>query len=164
MKETILDLWKEKGRTFELETKKYENYLTTLEDKRKRIFEMREDDSYTKEEVENEIAPAKISLSEPLIEQFDIESALTYATNFISNLGRQWFDLSPQLRPRFQNLVFPKGIPYDREKGFETAKLGLIFNLNQEFLEVKFGQKSQVVDPEGFEPSTPSLPARYSAS
>ena len=69
-------------------------------EKKKRIYEMREDGSYTKdnfaerkEEIENEIAATKISLSEARIEQFDIEGALTYATSFIRDLGRQWFDL-----------------------------------------------------------------------
>jgi len=152
-KATVLDLWQEKGKRFESEATKYEKRLEMLQSKRKRIFEMREDGSYDKEEfrerkegVEKEIAATKISLSESRIEQFDIEGALTYATNFIGNLGRQWFDLPPQLRPRFQKLVFPEGIPYDRAKGFGTAKLGLIFNLNRQYLGKKFTKKSQVVD------------------
>jgi len=147
-KATVLDLWQEKGKQFDLDASKYEKKLEMLQAKRKRIFEMREDGSYDKkefqerkEEMENEIAATKISLSESRIEQFDIEGALTYATNFISNLGRQWFDLPPQLRPRFQKLVFPQGIPYNRQKGFGTAKLGLIYTLNQK----KLTKKSQVV-------------------
>lgn len=159
-KESVLDLWREKSRGFELEAKKYERKLTMLQAKRKRIFEMREDSSYSKEEfqerkeeVENEIVATKISLSETKIEEFDIKGALTYATNFIKNLGRQWFDLSPQLRPRFQKLIFPEGIPYHRRKGFGTAKLGLIFEINRQF----GAKKSEVVDLVGFEPTTPAM-------
>ena len=110
---------------------------------------MREDDSYTKEEfierkeeIENEIAATKISLSEARIEQFDIEGAIIYATSFIRNLGRQWFDLAPRLQPKFQKLVFPDGVPYERGKGFGTAKLGCIYELNQRFE----GDKSRLVD------------------
>ncbi len=161
-KETVLDLWQEKGKGFESEAKKYEKRLEIIQAKRKRIFEMREDGSYTKqefqerkEETDNEIVTTKISLDESRIEQFDIEGVLTYATNFISNLGRQWFDLLPESRPRFQKLVFPEGIPYDKNKGFGTAKLGVIFNLNQQFLRVKSPQKSQVVDPGRVELPTP---------
>ena len=51
-------------------------------------------------------------------------------------------------------MVFPEGIPYQRNKGFGTAKLGVIFNLNQQFSKGKSSQKSQVVDPKGFEPLT----------
>lgn len=148
-KETVLDLWQEKGRTFELEAEKYAKQLGILEAKKKRICEMREDGSYAKdefierkEEVENEVAAVKISLSEARIEQFDIEAALVYATNFIRNLGRQWFDLAPPLQSKFQKLIFPEGIPYKRNEGFGTAKLGYIYELNQHFA----GDKSQLVD------------------
>lgn len=164
--ETVLDLWEEKGREFELEAKKYEGQLGALEEKRKRIFEMREDGSYSKEEfqerkeeIENEAMATKISLSEARIEQFDIEGALAYAENFISSLGRQWFDLLPQTRPRFQKLVFPEGIPYQRNKGFGTAKLGLIYEINRQC----DGDLSQVVDPGGLEPPTSHVRGECSA-
>ena len=139
-KETVLGLWEEKGLIFKREAEKYAKQLALLEEKKKRIYEMREDGSYTKddfirrkEEVENEISAMKISLSETRIEQFDIEGAISYATNFILNLGRQWFDLEPHLQHKFQKLVFPAGLPYTRNKGFGTAKLGCIYELNRAF-------------------------------
>lgn len=148
-KATILDLWKEKGGYFEGEAKRYEKEITTLEEKRKRIFEMREDGSYTKEEfterkaeVDNELIASRISRSESRIEQFDAEASLTYAERYISDLGRQWTDLPAHLYPRFQKLVFPEGIPYTKNKGFGTAKLGLIFEIN----ETSYAQKSDLVD------------------
>ena len=71
-------------------------------------------------------------MHEARIEQFDVEAAITYATDFISDLGRQWFDLAPELRPRFQKLVLPEGVPYSRLEGFGTTKTGLIFALCQQ--------------------------------
>ena len=146
---TVLDLWKEKGGYFEGEAKRYEKEVALLEAKRKRIFEMREDGSYTKEEfaerkaeVENELIASRISRSESRIEQFDVEAAVLYAERFIGDLGRQWTDLPPHLYPRFQKLVFPEGIPYTKGKGFGTAKLGLIFEIN----ETIGVQKSDLVD------------------
>ena len=128
---------------------------------------MREDGSYTKEEfmerkdeVENEIAATRISLNETRIDQFDIEGSIEYATKFITNLGRQWFDLVPDLQPKFQKLVFPDGIPYEREKGFGTARLGVIYEINQQ----SDADKSALVDPTGFEPVTSSLQMRRSTS
>ena len=98
-KATILDLWKEKGGYFEGEAKRYEKEITLLEEKRQRIFEMREDGSYTKEEfterkseVENELIASRISRSESRIEQFDMEASVAYAEHYISDLGRQWTD------------------------------------------------------------------------
>ncbi len=135
---TILDLWREKGGYFEAEAKRYEKEVALLEEKRKRIFEMREDGSYTKEEfterkaeVENQLIASRISRSEAKIEQFDMEGAVAYAERFIGDLGRQWQDLPSHLHGRFQKLVFPEGIRYTKGVGFGTAKLGLIFELNE---------------------------------
>ena len=161
--ESVLDVWKEEGKSFDLQAKRYEKQLSDLEAKRKRIYDMREDGSYSKEEfqerkgqADNEIAAAKISLSESRIEQFDIEGALSYANQAISDLARLWFDIPDKLRPRFQKLVFPEGIPYRRDVGFGTAKLGLIFELNQQ----SDGNKSTVVPPLGVEPRSRTSEAR----
>ena len=138
-KETFLTLWQERGKKFELEAKQYAVRFAELEAKKKRICEMREDGSYTKEEflerkqeMDNQVAAVKISMAKCKIDQFDIEAALAYATAFLRDLGRQWFDLRPETRPRFQRLLFPDGIPYTRNKGFGTAKLSVIFELNQQ--------------------------------
>lgn len=99
-KNTVLELWNRQGATLRNDAQNYERQLDVLEEKRKRVFEMREDGSYTteefkerKEEIEDQIMATKISLNETRIEQFDIEGSLSYANNFILNLGRQWMDL-----------------------------------------------------------------------
>ena len=147
-KASALDLWNNKELYLQKEAQNYERQLSTFEEKRKRIFEMREEGLYTpeefrerKEEIENKIMTTKISLDETRIDQFDIEGTLIYATNFISNLGRQWLDLTLS-HERFQKLVFPEGISYTRNKGFGTAKLGLIYELNR----TCDGKKSGLVD------------------
>ena len=136
-----------------MEANNYKKKLATLEAQKKNVCELAENQTYSQElakerlaEIENRITATRISVSEARIEQFDIEGAVTYAKNFIRNLDRQWFDLSPQLRPRFQKLVFPNGIPYDKELGFRTTELGLIFELNKQF----DGTKSSLVDRAGF--------------
>jgi site-specific DNA recombinase len=148
-KEAVLEVWKEKGRSLALDGKRHEKRVREFELKRKRIFEMREEGSYSKEEflerkqeVENEITATKISLSESRIDGLDLEGAIKYAENFIRMLDRQWLDLSPHLRHQFQKLVFPEGIPYDKKKGIGTPKLGCIFELNQ----LSDDSKSPVVD------------------
>jgi site-specific DNA recombinase len=164
-KETVMDVWEEKGKNFELEANRCEGYLDELREKKKRIFEMREDGSYTKEEfderkaeIENQIASAKISFSEAKIEQFDIELALTYATKFIKDLGRQWFDMKENLRPRFQKHILPEGISYTKSDGFGTATLGLVYAINRDI----GCDKSSLVDPTGLEPATSSVQTRRS--
>ena len=165
--ETVIDLWTEKGQTFELEAKRQANNLINLETQKKAIHEFLENGTYTQEmfkerigEIENRIAATKISFNEAKIEQFDIEAAVIYATKFMSDLGRQWFDLSPQLRPRFQKLVFPDGLPYSKANGFGTTKLGIIYEINQR----SHGNLSQMVHPVGIEPTTISLKGSCSTS
>ena len=126
---------------------------------------MRETGAYTQEqfkerisEIDNQVAVAKISLSETRIDQYDIETGIEYAKQAITDLSKQWIDLAPVLRARFQKLIFPQGIAYDRENGFGTVTLGRIFSLNREYTL----QKSPLVDLAGFEPATPSLQMRCS--
>ena len=139
---------KNNGLVFKTDAQNYERQLSILEEKRKSIFEMREDGSYTPEEfrerkgeIENRIMATKISLSETRIEQFDIEGVLSFANNFIVNLGRQWIDLETS-HLRFQKMIFPEGISYTRNIGFTTTSLGLIYELNR----TSGTQKSPLVD------------------
>jgi len=66
-----------------------------------------------------------------------LEWGLTYA-NCITDMGRLWFDLPPQVAPRFQRMILPKGISYKKDEGLGTATLGSIFELNRQ----SRGQKS----------------------
>ncbi len=138
-KATVLDVWKEKGKSYEQEAERVEKALEGLKAKLKRVKEMREDGSYDKEEflerkaeVENEIVATKVSLSEARIEQYDLETALDYARQFITDMGRQWQDMPDVIKPRFQKLVFPNGISYQKSEGFGTFTLGLIYAINRD--------------------------------
>lgn len=156
-KATVMDLWKENEKQIKAEKLKYERRLAVLKEKRRRIFEMREEGSYSKEDfmerknsVEEEMAVVKLALDESRIEDFNIEGALNYAIGFIRNLDKEWADLLPNSGGRFQKLVLPEGIPYNGNGEFGTAKLGMIFNLNQVFLRDKSLQKSSTVPLAGF--------------
>ena len=84
-----------------------------------------------KEQVDVQITTMKISLSEARMDQFDIEAAVSYATQFIGDLHRQRIDLPPSTQPRFQKLVFPNGITPKQLAGLETVRLGCIFELSR---------------------------------
>ena len=93
----------------------------------KKNIEMREDGSYSfeefrerKEETDNTIMAIKISLNETRIDQFDIQSVLSYANNFICNLGRQWLDLANS-HLRFQKMVFRTEFLTSVERVLEPA-------------------------------------------
>lgn len=76
------------------------------------------------------------------IDKLDIEAATNYAVAFISDLPRQWVDMEVHTKKRFQKLILPKGISYDKKLGFGTAHLGLIYEINYQF----DGNKSSLVD------------------
>lgn len=137
----------------ETDIKRYTNYLSLLETKRQRIFEMREDGSYSKEEflarkdeIENDITATKMALNKLNNDRFDLLSALCVVADFILSLGQFWRGLEPPMSSRFQKLIFPEGITYRQNVGFGTAKLAYIFELNQNFA----AQKSALVDFVGF--------------
>ncbi len=168
-KKMVIDHWTKKGKAFDLQKQIFEKEISEQNAKKKRVYEMREDGEYTKAqtaeriaEIESKILAATISLNEAKIESFDLEATITYATKFVSNLSRIWFDLSSELRPRFQKLVFPEGISYDRKNKFGTIKLGCIFELNKK-LEAEIPQVFHDVDPTGLEPATSSLQMRRSS-
>ena len=149
IKASVIDAWEENSRGWRSEAERHAKILVDLTAKRARIRELLEDGTYSREEgkerlaeVKNQIIATEIALSEARIERFDVEAAVTFATNFIGDLGRQWFDLPAELRPRFQKLIFPEGLSYSRSNGFGTKKLGLIFELFQE----KEGDTPSLVD------------------
>jgi len=146
--ENLMDVWREKGKSLADSAHRRAEKLAELEAKKKRIYEMREDGSYTKddflermEEIKNMIATEKASISEVRVDQYDMEELLLYADHFADNLGRQWLNLPPQVRPRFQKFVFPEGIIYEKENGFGTANMASILELFEQY----DGQKSTVV-------------------
>lgn len=162
-KAAVIKKWTEEGKRFEVDVKKYEKELNVLEDQKKRIFEMRESGEYTSEEfqqrkgeIENKITATQISLNESKIEQYDIEAAVSYAMQFISDLQKQWEDMSPRLRPQFQKLIFPEGIYYHPETGTRTPKVGMLFELSR--------QNVTHVRPVGLEPTTVRLRGDCSTS
>lgn len=153
-KTMVIKHWTEKGQIFSARAKELETEIADTGKRRKNIYDMRESGEYTREqfreridEIDNKIMTLNISLSEARIEQFDIEAAVSYATQFITKLDRVWFDMSPKLKPRFQKLVLPDGVLVSREYKFRTTKLGLIYEVNAQH----GSKKSYVVDSRRFE-------------
>ena len=165
--EVVVTHWNSQREVLVAGAKEHEQVLGELEAQRKNIFKFKEDGTYTQEqfkermaEIDNQVAVAKISLSETRIDQYDIETGIEYAKQAIRDLAKQWLNLAPALRARFQKVVFPQGIAYDRETGFGTVTLGRIFTLNQTYTLTK----SPLVDHTGFEPVASSMPWKRSTN
>jgi site-specific DNA recombinase len=100
-----------------------------------------------------EIGLKEVTLDEIKCDIFQEQAVCDYARHFIYNLPRQWFDLGIEGKRRFQKLLFPSGLTYYGNKNFGTAKLCVIFEINQEFQK----GKTNLVGPVGFEPTTKRL-------
>lgn len=137
----VLGHWQSKSTELLQQSSIHEKEMDQLKSKRKSIFEMREDGVYTTEQfkerikdIDNQLLVVKMAMGEANIDQYDLEAGINYAKQSIQNLAKQWLDLEPVLRAKFQKLVFPVGISYDRKFKFGTPQLGLIFTLNQHYL------------------------------
>lgn len=108
--------------------------------------------------VKAEIEMAELAMHEAKIDVFQEEAVLEYSRQFIHDLPRQWFDLGIEGKRRFQKLLFPEGLPYLGNGKFGTAKLCVVFEINQEFQK----GKTSLVRPAGVEPTTPWSEARCS--
>ena len=155
---SVIDVWKEKGHGHEEEAKAAEIQLENLKTRLKSIKDFLEDGTYSREdyrerkaEIDNQIIAAKVQLNETNIDRLDVEAAVSFATQFISDLGRQWFDTPLQLQIKFQKRVFPEGLTYHARSGFGTPKLGLVYQINQTCRD----DKTHLVAPRGIEPRFP---------
>lgn len=105
--------------------------LQKLEERRTKLFALREDGSYTKEmflerlsAIEAEIAEVKLSEPESIPKTRSVEENIREARRFHLALPNQWLLQGDLNRSRFERFVFPAGIVYDRSCGVRTPKLG----------------------------------------
>lgn len=166
----VIDVWNEKGRKLDTDILKYHGELQTIKLDRVSVKVAQRRVELTEEQyidsmasLDNKEMVKKISIHESRIEKYDIETTVIYATTFISNLSRTWFDLPRELRPQFQNLVFPEGVYVGADKKLRTTEVGFIYNLITKNTRTKRVFSDQV-DPWRFELQTPSLQMRCSTS
>ncbi len=145
----VVDVWRNNASLLEDTIKRQETEIQELKRRKVDYVEMIRKGTISEdfgkemiEQVDNEIAVKQLTMRENTIDKLDIEAAVAYATNFISDLPRTWMDLDIETKKRFQKLILPEGITYSKESGFGTAKLGLIYEVNRQF----DGRKSDLVD------------------
>jgi DNA invertase Pin-like site-specific DNA recombinase len=139
LKRVVMELWEEDQTTSEDSARRNAKRLQEAEERLERLITMKERELLTDEEflsrkgkLRIEIAAASVSSGDLHVTEDGIESALDFTGQFVSSLPSQWFDMSSELRRRFQKSIFPEGIAYHRGKGFGTTKLGLIYEISRE--------------------------------
>ncbi len=160
-KEVLLDVWTSKKMRHEGTANINAHKQKSLEEQKRRVHEAYEDGVYTREvfkeriaELENQIAVVRIVKSEANIDRYDLEGSVNHAERLMTALNELWVAFSPEYKKKFQQLIFPNGIAYDRKSGFGTPELGLIFKAKIRFDGQEIADKSALVDPWRFELQT----------
>lgn len=164
-KEIALDVWETKRKELNSDGERHEKKIANIKAQIAELIVMRgrnlitdEQLLETKQPLEETKVIAQLALNETRIEEWDIEAAVNYASQFMRDLPRQWLDYSLENRQRFQQMAFPEGIIYEKNKTCRTTKLGLIYEL----LQGVDTPDSNLVLSVGVEPTSCALGRRYS--
>ncbi len=137
-KEITLDVWETNRKMFNADAERHEKRIAEIKAQIAELIIMRGRNLITDEQLVEGKQPleetrivSQLALNETRIEEWDIEAAISYATQFMRDLPRQWLDYSLENKQRFQQMAFPEGIIYEKEKPCRTTKLGLIYEILQ---------------------------------
>src|SRR3989338_8136684 len=154
-KEVALDVWETKRHEHNSDAELIQKKVDELNAELKELISMKSRQLITEEQFLEQKYPldeatiaAKVALNEARIEEWDIETAVSYATQFMGDLPRQWRDYGLEQKHQFQQLVFPEGVIYKKGEGVLELKLGAIYQLLQDITTPNF----DLVPPRGFEP------------
>lgn len=160
-KEIALDVWETKRHEHNFDAERHEKKLAELNAEMRELITMKarlliseEQFIDQKQPLEEAIIVEKIALNETRIEEWNIEAAISYAVQFMRDLPRQWTDHTLENKQRFQKIVFPEGIIYDKNSGCRTTKVGLIYETLQKISEENVSNFN-LVTPRGIEPRLP---------
>lgn len=151
----IKDIWETKQNDKEQDQKRHENQLTQLKEKKNRLVDLMIDGIFEKEvyetkfeEINEQIILKKLELSEASIDLYDVEAYIKYCKFFISNIANLWASADLNLKQKFQNLVFPQEIYFDKEQ-YRTPQLSHIFTFIKNLT-----SESHLVEAAGLEPAS----------
>ncbi len=154
--EAVVEYWQEQTDAHVSSQKAHEEALRALKVKKDKVYEMAEGGAYTASDVRERLESINLSVMEEELalagisaEHLDPRRVSDKASESLSQLMANSLELDPAIRYRFQKVVFPEGISYEKTLGFGTAKVGRIFELNRSFASAN----SLKVRREGFEPS-----------
>src|SRR5215475_10131845 len=87
-------------------------------------------------QVREEIALAELDIHDAKLDKLDIEAALNFATNALSNAAQFWLQCSLDQKQRFRRVLFPKGLRFDGVS-FGTVTTCIAFSYLQEISQPK---------------------------
>lgn len=162
-REIVLDLWKRKQADAVKAGRALRNRIDILRTKKEKLvdaFVYRQAiDKETYDEqldtLNQSIGTAQLEMEAAILQEMEVEGLLRYAEFLASNVVRIWRDANTEQKQRVQSIIFPEGVRFNAGR-FGTAPTSLFFKR----IEPNSADGSQVVTPEGFEPSIFALKGR----
>jgi site-specific DNA recombinase len=99
---------------------------------------------------ESEIEALEHQIAIADMEKATFEDLLAFSKSMLVDIPKAWVMGNVDQKQKVQNVLFPSGLRYHREKGILNSDNDCLFNQLEAFL----GGKMNMVRPEGFEPPT----------
>lgn len=138
-KAIVLDVWKRNYQELDRQSQHVRKLIQKLESDRQEVFNLHRQKKYTDDEfleqknlINTQIESKQKQLSESVVDGLDMDAALDQCFDFVRNTSKLWLESDYQAKIQLQRTVFPKAIEFDGQK-FGTAKMSLVYQLNQEY-------------------------------
>ena len=92
----------------------------------------------------------------------DKERFITFALNFVSNMGENFLSISPENRSKCKQIFFPAGFYIDAKKKVYTPEISPLIRLAAKKKDTKVSEKSHLVRVKRLKLSTSSLARKRS--
>lgn len=156
LRESVLEVWRERERHLEEIKPVLQQKLATLEEQKKRlvdafVYKRSIDEETYKSELDRlraEITVTRIERNDSELDALDVETVLEFAEHVVLNARRMWSEFPLQHRRRMQKVLFPEGLAWDGE-AFRTPVTCLFFR----DLERSESEEYELVARTGFEPA-----------
>ena len=103
-----------------------------------------------RERIGEDLTLAKLEHQDAAIEDMDVDGIFFFAFHVLTDAARIWVEMSPDAKRRFEQHLYPDGLPYEPGRGFRTATSSFLFRP----LELPRGEERRVVEAAGIEPAS----------
>lgn len=135
-KAVVLDLWQEQSAKSSSDREGLQKAMEKLKREKAGLIEMKikgwpTDSEFieAKKVADGKLAEATTALQNVPDSESDLKREIESAFAAIEEAPVEWEQMELPNKQRFQQIVFPQGIPYHRNRGFGTGELALVYSL-----------------------------------
>ncbi len=143
----LIDAWKDQKAGHLAELDRLKERIRQLETRKQRIDEQTYKEQ--SELVRQDLMLRRLEMNELTVDQNDLEACINYCQGFLKSAAKLWASADTNMKQRFQNLIFPKGITFQAGV-IGTSEISPIFKIFQQ----TDGDQSKLAPRAGLEPAT----------